>query len=272
MELVNKIDEKELFAARSTADAAGNNIADTYAKKTEIPDISDLVTQQELSSELNTKQDNLSTEQLYNIDNAVTSLAGVMAENKLTIEDGKITEYDGTPFAGGGSGGKTYTGVEPIIVDNDNDTISADTVEVNYQQIVHDDSLVHVSNNAQYALGVNVPKFSAWTDVTNEFTFNTTYFVGKPQVLYNEYLNLITFSNAFIVKSFPTSWTNVASMPLKYSPLTGLEYYTRGSAVSGTLIQINFMFLTNGTIQAQASSTSQTYMSVSFMYPCQGGN
>ena len=327
MELVNKIDEKELFAARSTADAAGNNIADTYAKKTEIPDVSDFVTQQELSTELNTKQDNLSTEQLYNIDNAVTSLAGVMAESKLTIEDGKITEYDGTPFAGGSSGqsytspnetitvdntngtleatkycmdnersvsdtwwvyedtewdehsksrlpwgldiypvaleagtsvrikiaynsgvlrlkwgtdlnfdnvnvlgmytinfgatgaysftmdedgyyvldpaicaafaaaGVKYltirdslgqqtgvsgalmdfdiikeasvkkelqtklTGVAPIIVDNDNDTISADTVEVNYQQIVHDDSLVHVSNDAQYALGVNTKMF-----------------------------------------------------------------------------------------------------------------
>lgn len=29
------------------------------------------------------------------------SLDGLMAEDKLTIEDGKITEYDGTPFAGG---------------------------------------------------------------------------------------------------------------------------------------------------------------------------
>lgn len=253
MELVNKINEKDLYAARAVADQSGNNIVDTYAQKTEIPDVSNLVTQQELSTELNTKQDNLSTEQLYNIDNAVTSLAGVMAENKLTIESGKITEYDGTPFAGGssdivhfdynngnpelswseitaymdtgkqiiiydrtvaadgktklgyvsnydkvnnfiqftnisnmtvegetvnginwayvgnslgwqrtfirngGEGGKTYEGVAPVIVDNVNDTISVDTIDVNYQQIVHDDSLVHVSNDAQYALGVNVP-------------------------------------------------------------------------------------------------------------------
>lgn len=198
-------------------------------------------------------------------------ISGLMAERKLTIEDGKITEYDGTPFAGG-EGGKTYEGVAPIIVDNTENKISADTIDVNYQQIVHDDSLVHVSNNAQYALGVNVPKFSAWTDVTNEFTFNTSYFVGKPQVFYNEYLNLIIFSNAFLVKAFPTSWTNVASMPLKYSPIAGLEYYTKGAAVSGTLIQINFGFQTNGTIRAQASSTAQTYMSISFMYPCKGGN
>lgn len=30
------------------------------------------------------------------------NISGLMAENKLTIEDGKITEYDGTPFAGQG--------------------------------------------------------------------------------------------------------------------------------------------------------------------------
>lgn len=223
MELVNTIDNKELFAARSVADAEGNTIVDTYAKKEEIP-----------------------------------SVDGFMEESKLTISEGKITEYDGTPFAGqdsssdlvhfdynngnpelswseikaymdigkqiiiydktvstdgktklgyvsnydkvnnfiqftnvsnmvvegetvnginwayvgnslgwqrtfirnGGSGGKTYEGVAPIIVDNNNDTISADTIEletkeVTYQQITHDDSLVHVSNDAQYALGVN---------------------------------------------------------------------------------------------------------------------
>lgn len=115
MELVNTIDNKELYANRAVNDKNGKPIDTTY-----------------------------------------------MDSSKLTIEGGKITEYNGTPFAGGGSGGKTYEGVAPIIVDNDNDTISADTIEletkeVTYQQITHDDSLVHVSNEAQYAIGINLP-------------------------------------------------------------------------------------------------------------------
>lgn len=75
MELVNKINEKDLYAARAVADQNGNNITGTYATKSEIP-----------------------------------SVDGLMAEDKLTIEDGKITKYDGTPFAGqGGSGGSDET-------------------------------------------------------------------------------------------------------------------------------------------------------------------
>lgn len=83
----------------------------------------------------------------------------VMNESKLTVEDGKITQYDGTPFAGGGGMSTVHTS-EPIIGDgSEANPISANTVEVDYQQIVHDDSLVHVSNNAQYALGVNTRMF-----------------------------------------------------------------------------------------------------------------
>lgn len=41
-------------------------------------------------------------------------ISGLMAERKLTIEDGKITEYDGTPFAGQGGGGES-----DIVVFND---------------------------------------------------------------------------------------------------------------------------------------------------------
>lgn len=62
---------------------------------------------------------------------------------------------NGTYFFKSEGGGATYEGVAPIIVDNTENKISADTIDVNYQQITHDDSLVHVSNDAQYALGVN---------------------------------------------------------------------------------------------------------------------
>lgn len=80
-----------------------------------------------------------------------------MDSNKLTIEDGKITEYNGTPFAGQGGMTTVHT-AEPIIGDgSEENPVTANTLDVDYQQITHDDSLVHVSNNSQYALGVNIP-------------------------------------------------------------------------------------------------------------------
>jgi len=87
--------------------------------------------------------------------------AGLMQESKLEYNaSNQISGYDGSAFAGqGGSGGKTYEGVAPIVVNNDENKISANCAEVEYQQIVHDDSLVHVSNNAQYAIGVNTNMF-----------------------------------------------------------------------------------------------------------------
>lgn len=121
--------------------------------------LGNVYTKSEVDTELNTKQDKLSTEQLYNIDHALTTSAGLMEESKLSINSNHITAYNGIPFSaqGGGGGGATYEGVAPIVVDNTENKISADTIDVNYQQFTHDDSLVHVSNDAQYALGVNVP-------------------------------------------------------------------------------------------------------------------
>lgn len=69
----------------------------------------------------------------------------------------KISSIDGSALAGGGGGGggAEYTGIAPIHVDNDTHEISADVVNMDLQQITHDDTMVHVSNSASYALGVN---------------------------------------------------------------------------------------------------------------------
>lgn len=83
--------------------------------------LGNVYTKSEVDIELNTKQDNLSTEQLYNIDHALTTsaglaseawvndqgfakesdiptTAGLMEESKLGIEDNHITAYNGIPF------------------------------------------------------------------------------------------------------------------------------------------------------------------------------
>lgn len=91
--------------------------------------LGNVYTKSEVDAELNTKQDNLSTEQLYNINNALTTSAGLMEESKLSINSNHITAYNGIPFSaqgGGGGGGATYEGVAPIIVDNTSNQISID--------------------------------------------------------------------------------------------------------------------------------------------------
>ena len=67
----------------------------------------------------------------------------------------KISAINGSAIAGGGGGGTEYSGIAPIHVDNYTHEISADVVNMDLQQITHDDTMVHVSNSASYALGVN---------------------------------------------------------------------------------------------------------------------
>lgn len=59
------------------------------------------------------------------------SLDGLMSANSLEYNtEGQISGYNGSAFAGGGSEGKTYEGIAPIVVDNVNNTISADSIDV----------------------------------------------------------------------------------------------------------------------------------------------
>lgn len=57
-----------------------DNVEDELETKADKSELEGLVTTEELTRELNTKQDNLSTEQLYNIDNAITTTAGLASE------------------------------------------------------------------------------------------------------------------------------------------------------------------------------------------------
>lgn len=51
-------------------------------------------------------------------------------QGKLTAGENITISEDNVISATGGSGGKIYEGIDPIIVDNDNNTISADTVTI----------------------------------------------------------------------------------------------------------------------------------------------
>jgi hypothetical protein len=91
------------------------------------------------------------------------SLDGYLQNTDLEISDNKITGISGVPLAAGGGGdvpegvmaesGLEYNAVDEISGYNGS-AIAQYGAEK--QWLVHDDTLVHASNSAQYALGVNV--------------------------------------------------------------------------------------------------------------------
>lgn len=256
--------------------------------------LGNVYTKSEVDTELNTKQDNLSTEQLYNIEHALTTsaglaseawvndqgfakesdiptTAGLMEESKLSINSNHITAYNGIPFSaqGGGGGGATYEGVAPIVVDNTENKISADTIDVNYQQFTHDDSLVHVSNDAQYALGVNMPMFSEWVDVprSDVISFDSSIYVAECSIRYNKVTKLCFLALVFKPNADKTWFKPFTIINDKYKPVC--NFFTAINFDNGVVGQIggidtdgnsNFSYLKNN-----------TYTYFNMLYPC-GGN
>ena len=76
-----------------------------------------------------------------------SALDGLMSASLLESTDGVITAYNGSAFAGGG--GSTYSGIEPVIVDNDNKTIS-----VSAKEFIVNDPLQLVENPSAFELSL----------------------------------------------------------------------------------------------------------------------
>lgn len=102
---------------------------DDYALKSDLPDVSDMATKTWVEGL------GYATESWVNEQN-------FMDEDKLTIVDNKITQYDGKDFAGTGGEGKIYTGTAPVQVDNTNNVISVDNLTLQAgNNITLDDSV-----------------------------------------------------------------------------------------------------------------------------------
>ena len=242
-QLIKDINGVELYANRAVNDKDGNQIDNTYVKESELTD--------------------------YAKKSEIPSIDGLMEESKLGYDDdGKIKSYDGTEFAGeGGSGGKTYTGVAPVVVDNDADEISVETAEVEYQQIVHDDSLVHVSNNAQYALGVNMNMFD-WIDISDKCTITETD--GILSLKYNPVLKLVMFNWQKESFSRTTTQKNILTITdSKYCPIVqnvAVSYYFSDNGIARVFVQ------QDGVIGCTASVAATKTARMNAVWICQGGN
>lgn len=141
--LSGKVDEKLDTTAFSTVSGDFlTSIPDEYATKDFVSssissklDISsfssvsgDFVTNDYIQNNYYTKTDTSSKEELADAFNNVNVPSSVLDLSGFEYnEQNLISGYGGSAFAGQGGGGAEYTGIAPIVVDNENDTIGLDT-------------------------------------------------------------------------------------------------------------------------------------------------
>ena len=122
------------------------------------------------SADWNTVSDKLDTTAFSDVSGsfltAHQSLDGYLQNTDLEISDNKITGISGVPLAAGGDvpeGVMVESGIEynsQGYINGYNGSAVA-TIDQERQWFTHDDTLCHVSNSAQYALGVNMSAISA---------------------------------------------------------------------------------------------------------------
>lgn len=102
MELVNKIDNKEIYANRAVNDSEGNVIKDTYTKKSDFETWTDEGGHTYVTG-LDGKGFNSHWADFAGKDGNGNDLTDKMDSSKLGYDkDGKISSYDGVEFAGQG--------------------------------------------------------------------------------------------------------------------------------------------------------------------------
>ena len=124
------------------------------------------------------------------------SLDGYLQNTDLEISDNKITGISGVPLAAGG-GGDVPEGVmaESGLGFNAVDEISGyngsafATLSPEKQWLVHDDTLVHAANSAQYALGVNLSAVERLLGIDETVLWSGAVSAVNLPILLNESFN-----------------------------------------------------------------------------------
>lgn len=193
----------------------------------------------------------------------------------LEISDNKITGISGVPLAAGGGGdvpegvmvesGLEYNAVDEISGYNGSAFAQYGAEK---QWLVHDDTLVHASNSAQYALGVNLSAIAQLLGVDETVLFdNTSGLVVNQGTELNLNESFYNFNNIKIIDhSFNISGsrrctiipiqdsvvsiaTNDVWFDVNWSPTAsgskyiGVNYYSANAA--GNSLMTNGSFITN---------------------------
>ena len=97
---------------------------------------------------------------------------GLMYESGFNYESGKITGYNGS----GISAGKVYTGISPVNVDNDNDTISVASAILGVQAplyFVEDSESATILGVDTSSWTIDIPQSADWQNATDIISSNS---------------------------------------------------------------------------------------------------
>ena len=97
---------------------------------------------------------------------------GLMYESGFNYESGKITGYNGS----GISAGKVYTGISPVTVDNDNDTISVASAILGVQAplyFVEDSESATILGVDTASWTIDIPQSADWQNATDIISSNS---------------------------------------------------------------------------------------------------
>lgn len=168
-----------------------------------------------------------------------SQVSGKQDELEFTYnEEDKISAINGSAIAGGSEvpiGVMTESGLKYNAVGE----ISGygDSAIAQYgaekQWLVHDDTIVHQSNSAQYAFGVNISATkelmglnqpNQWIDVKSEVSYNSNAIAaGGFNIIYNPFLKMVNLTCDVQVKAGSVS-TNFMTWSERLKPATDVQF------------------------------------------------
>lgn len=82
--------------------------------------------------------------------NSASAVSSMIPWSALEDDGSHITAISGSAIGGGGTGGKVYAGISPVVVNN-----TADTISLDYSGLTTDETLTAYTSGSDIVLGVN---------------------------------------------------------------------------------------------------------------------
>ena len=93
--------------------------------------------------------------------NSASAISSLMPWSSLEGDGTSITAISGSAIGGGGTGGKTYSGIAPVIVDND-----ADTISLSSRELVFSSPLSAVASGNSAIVSIDLSAYALSSDVS----------------------------------------------------------------------------------------------------------
>lgn len=93
--------------------------------------------------------------------NSASAISSLMPWSSLEGDGTSITAISGSAIGGGGTGGKTYSGIAPVIVDND-----ADTISLSSRELVFSSPMSAVDSGNSAIVSIDLSAYALSSDVS----------------------------------------------------------------------------------------------------------